>query len=284
VKHAFSIDLEDWYHGIEIPRSSWGEKEKRLEIGLETILRLLDEHAVKATFFTLGCIGERYPQLIRKVAEQGHEIACHSFYHEKVYDLSPAEFKEDTQRAKGVLENLSGKAVNGYRAPYFSITEKSLWALEVLCELGFQYDCSISPVVTWRYGIKDSPENIYAFKEFDLVEFPLTTFKFLGRKWGTGGAYLRIFPVNKICKAGQKLEQNKQPLMFYAHPWEYDPEHPKVSMEFKAKLTHYHGLGKMKDRTEELLKKFPFGTVDSVLQMHQAAQNIPKISVAAFSR
>jgi len=185
LKHAFTIDLEDWYQGIELPLSAWSGKEKRLEIGLNRVLALLEQHETKATFFTLGWVAEHHPFIVKRVAHAGHEIACHSYMHEKVYDQSPDDFRADTQKAKDLLEQVGGKAVKGFRAPFFSITKKSLWSLEILSELGFEYDCSISPIVTWRYGIANSPNHIYKLKELGLVEYPLTDFSFMMRKWGT---------------------------------------------------------------------------------------------------
>ncbi len=265
MKHAFTIDLEDWYQGIELPLSAWEGKENRIEIGLNKVLSLLERFETKATFFTLGWIADKYPFIIKRVADAGHEIACHSFNHEKVYDQTPATFKADIAKAKDLLEQVSGQQVRGFRAPYFSVTKKSIWALEILKELGFEYDCSISPIVTWRYGIAGSPNHIYRIEEFDLIEFPLTDFSFMTRKWGTGGAYFRIFPYAAFKKAVLKYEKNEQSFMFYAHPWEFDPEHPRVRMERKAQFTHYHNLRKMEKRTERMLSEFKFDTVQEIL-------------------
>lgn len=279
MKHAFTIDLEDWYHGIELPLSEWTGKENRVEVGLNKVLSLLERHDTKATFFTLGWIAEHYPFIVKRVADAGHEIACHSYEHEKVYDQSPDDFRADTLKAKRLLEDVSGKEVTGFRAPYFSITKRSIWGLDILAELGFTYDCSISPIVTWRYGIANSPNHIYRFDKLDIIEFPLTDFSFLTRKWGTGGAYFRIFPYNALKKAVLAYEKNEQPFMFYAHPWEYDPEHPRVRMERKAQFTHYHNLNKMEKRTERLLQDFRFGTVAEIL----AEQTAGTKSLASLS-
>jgi len=266
LKHAFTIDLEDWYQGIELPLSAWSGKEKRLEIGLNNVLALLETHKTKATFFTLGWIAEHHPLIVKRVSDAGHEIACHSYQHEKVYNQSPDDFRADTRKAKDLLEQVTGKEVTGFRAPFFSITKKSLWSLEILSELGFKYDCSISPIVTWRYGIANSPNHIYKLEEFDLLEYPLTDFSFLMRKWGTGGAYFRIFPYKALKKAATAYTEKKQPFMFYAHPWEYDPGHPRIKMERKAQFTHYHNLDKMEKRTGKLLGDFQFDTVQEVLR------------------
>ena len=268
--HPFTIDLEDWYHGIELPLNAWAGKEDRLHKGMDAILELLNKSNTKCTFFILGWIGERYPKLIQQLAKEGHEIASHGYSHEKVYNLNPNSFRDETKKTKDILENISGQTVRGFRAPFFSINSKSLWALEVLKECGFEYDCSISPVKTWRYGISGCPEKIFEIKELSILEFPVTTFQLLGKKFNVGGAYFRIFPYyffNKTYKNNSKINQ---PTMFYAHPWEYDSKHPVIDFEFKAKLTHYHNLSGMYKRTERLLNSFSFTTVWNVLQRERA--------------
>jgi len=279
LKHAFSIDLEDWYHGIELPYSEWKDKERRLEIGLNKVLALLKKHKTSATFFTLGWIAEHHPFIVKRVADAGHEIACHSYQHDKVYDLSPDEFRADVLKAKDLLEKASGKEVLGFRAPYFSITKKSLWGLKILKDLGFEYDCSISPIVTWRYGIAKSPNHIYQLRDIGLIEFPLTDFSFMLRKWGTGGAYFRIFPYKALKTAVKDYEVNEQPFMFYAHPWEYDPGHPRIKMERKAQFTHYHNLAKMEERTDRLLSDFKFAPVAEVLRQQQSVKRLATLDV-----
>ncbi len=281
--HPFSIDLEDWYQGIESPFSAWAGKEERLHQGMDKLIALLDASQTKCTFFVLGWIGEKHPQLIRRLADAGHEIASHGYSHEKVYDLSPQKFREESMLTKTILEDCSGQQVVGHRAPFFSITEKSLWALEILKECGYTYDCSISPVKTWRYGIAGCPEEIFRIKEIDLLEFPVSTFSLLHKKLGIGGAYFRIFPYWFFKKAFQRNTAANRPTMFYAHPWEYDPAHPRVEMEFKAKLTHYHNLKGMYARTEKLLHEFSFGTVASVLAQAEAAKKISTYSLHELS-
>jgi polysaccharide deacetylase family protein (PEP-CTERM system associated) len=266
IKHPYSIDLEDWYQGIELPLSEWAGKEDRLHKGMDKIIELLDESKTKCTFFTLGWIGEHYPQLIRKLANAGHEIASHGYCHEKVYTLTPQAFREETRKAKDLLENASGQAVRGFRAPFFSINSQTLWALEILKECGFEYDCSISPVKTWRYGISGCPEKIFNIAELDLIEYPVTVFKLLGKKFNVGGAYFRIFPYALFHRTYKNNSKIGYPTMFYAHPWEFDPEHPVIEFERKAMMTHYHNLKGMYKKTEKLLNAFPFTTVWDVLE------------------
>jgi len=279
--NCFTVDLEDWYQGIEKPFESWSEFENRVEIGLNIVLNLLDKYKVKATFFTLGWIAEKYPKLVKRIAMLGHELASHGYSHEKVYDLSAQAFREEIRKTKFLIEDLSGQHVVAYRAPFFSITSKSLWALDILAEEGYQIDCSISPVKTWRYGIENCPNKIFKFKENGLIEFPVSTFKMLTKKWAIGGAYFRLFPSslsNYFFKQRQKRNENT---MFYIHPWGYDAKHPVVEMERKAKFTHYVNLHKTAINTENMLQKFDFITVgDAVSKM----SNLEEISYTSFEK
>lgn len=280
VKHAFSIDLEDWYHGMELPIDQWNGKEDRLRIGTDRVLELLSETNSKGTFFTLGWIAEKYPKVIQDIVNAGHEIASHGWNHEKVYDLTPEEFEAESIKTKNALEQASGHEVKGFRAPFFSVTAKSLWALDVLKECGFTYDCSISPVKTWRYGISGCPETIFKIKENELLEFPVSTFGFLNKRLGVGGAYFRIFPYFMTDGVFKRKEKEDYPAMFYAHPWEYDPEHPKTDeMEFKASLTHYFNLNSMVDRTRKMLSTHSFGTVSEVLSEAQKNNLVGEMSL-----
>lgn len=277
--HTFSIDLEDWYHGIELPREEWRDKERRLEKGLDVILELLDQNETKATFFSLGWIGEHYPKVIKKIANEGHEIGAHSYYHEKVYDQNPETFREDAMRTKEVLEAITGEKVRGYRAPFFSITESSIWALEILKSLGYEYDSSIAPIKTWRYGIANAPDTMYRIKECGLIEYPISRFRFLRKKWGSGGAYFRIFPLRNFLRDMHHLDASGLPFMFYIHPWEYDPGHPVVQMERKAKFTHYRNLRHTKQRTQSLISAFNFDRADKVIADYSSRNTIPELSI-----
>lgn len=279
MKNAFSIDLEDWYQGIELPFSDWQHYEERIEKGTDKVLELLDKHQTKGTFFILGWVAEKYPELVKKIAKEGHEMASHGYSHEKVYDLSPEAFRAEIRRTKKEIEDLSGKEVIAYRAPFFSITSKSLWALEILQEEGYQIDCSISPVKTWRYGISGCPNEIFKIKELDLVEFPVSAFNMLGRKWAIGGAYFRLFPVSLTKHFLSKRQKKADFTMFYIHPWEYDPEHPVVEMEKKAKFTHYINLKKTYNNSDQLLKKYSFDTVANIVANYKAEHVLKEYSL-----
>lgn len=281
---AFSVDLEDWFQGVELPFSAWSAYEKRVEIGLNKILDLTRAHNVKGTFFTLGWIAEKYPALIRQVADEGHELASHGYSHEKVYNLSPDSFRKEVSGSKKAIEDIIGRPVVAYRAPYFSITAQSLWALDILTEEGYKIDCSISPVKTWRYGIENCPDEIFRIQELGLIEFPVSTFKLLTKKWAIGGAYFRILPywLTRIKLEGKQKET--RPHMFYIHPWEYDPAHPILDeMEKKAKFTHYHNLKSTYGNTNKMLQDFNFTTVSSIIETQERGNNIRNISLQVLA-
>lgn len=277
--NAFSVDLEDWYQGIELPFAAWSRHEPRIRKGLDPLLELLDKHDTRATFFTLGWIGEKFPGLIKAIAAAGHEMASHGYSHEKVYDLDPKAFRKEISTTKKLLEEISGTEVRAFRAPFFSVTARSLWALDILKEEGYAIDCSISPVKTWRYGIATTPDEIFSIKENGLIEFPVSTFDLLHKKLGIGGAYFRLFPYY-LTRNGMKKRQNKnKATMFYIHPWEYDPGHPVVEMERKAKITHYTRLRKTAPFTDKLLAQFKFDTVSNVVERHRAQGRINEYSI-----
>lgn len=277
--NAFSVDLEDWYQGIELPFDSWHRHTERIRYGLDPLLELLEKHNTKATFFTLGWIGNKYPELIKQIADAGHEMASHGYSHEKVYNLSPESFREEISKTKKILEDISGTEVTSYRAPFFSITNKSLWALDILIEAGYTIDCSISPVKTWRYGISTTPDEIFTIKENGLVEFPVSTFKLFTKNLGIGGAYFRLFPYMLTSNGLKQRTKKGKVNMFYIHPWEYDPDHPVVEMERKAKITHYTRLSKTIPFTDKLLGQFKFDTVSNVVKQYKGQREINEYSI-----
>jgi polysaccharide deacetylase family protein (PEP-CTERM system associated) len=277
--NVFSVDLEDWYHGIELPFEDWSSYEDRLRKGVDVLLELLDKHNTKATFFTLGWVGEKYPKLVKEISDLGHEIASHGYSHEKVYDLSPKLFREEISKTKKILENITSNEVTSYRAPFFSVTNKSLWALDILKEEGYSIDCSISSVKTWRYGITNAPNEIFIIKENGLTEFPVSTFQFLIKKFAIGGAYLRLFPYMLTYKGLSQRAKEGKVSMFYVHPWEYDIGHPVVNMEKKAKFTHYTRLNQTLPFTDKLLSQFEFNTLSNVIKKHKRMSKIKEYSI-----
>ena len=261
--HILSVDVEDYYHveafSDRIPRSSWPDYPSRVEANTLRLLDMFDEVGAKATFFFLGWVAERCPSLVREVVERGHEPACHSYWHRLIYSLEPEEFREDTVRAKDVIEQAGGSEVTGYRAPSYSVTRKSLWALDVLAECGFRYDSSIFPVRHDTYGIPDAPRSPFRLetKGGELVEYPLTTFRFpVGPNLPVaGGGYLRLLPLF-YTKMGRWMSRGEGlPLILYIHPWEIDPDQPKMEGRVKSKLRHYTNLGRTYDRLKTLLKR-----------------------------
>jgi polysaccharide deacetylase family protein (PEP-CTERM system associated) len=267
--NALTIDLEDWYQGIEQPFATWGRFADRLHVGTDVLLNILDQTTTKATFFVLGWVAEKQPALIRRLAERGHEIASHGYDHEKLYHTTPDALREALAHAKRATEDACGAAIIGHRAPFFSLTRASLWALDVLADLGFTYDCSVYPGSNWRYGIPGSPEHIYRVEHKPLTEFPVSTLTFSGRKLGIGGAYFRILPYRVTSGGVRALNAAGKPAMFYLHPWEFDPRHPLVRFRWRAMLTHYVNLSATAPRFARLLRDFRFGTVSAVLQAQE---------------
>ena len=279
MKFAFTVDVEDWYQGVLLPLDSWSKYEHRIEKGLDKLLFLLSENGIKATFFTLGWIAEKHPAIIKKIFAEGHELASHGYSHEIVYGLTPETFRKDIRETKDLIENVTGKAINAYRAPFFSITSKSLWAIKILAEENYTIDSSISPVKTWRYGISTCPKEIFKFKDLDLIEFPVSTFKFLNKSLAHGGAYFRIFPYFLHKYHLNKRMKRNQHTMFYIHPWEYDPDHPVIEIEKKTKLTHYTNLQKTYPNTAQLFKDFKFGPLSEVLADYQSTNTFNEVDI-----
>ncbi len=272
MKNALSVDLEDYYQvtafADSVGPANWNDRPSRIEANTEKLLQLFEEAACHATFFTVGWIAEKYPKLVRRVAEAGHEIACHSYLHRLVYSLSEVEFKQDTKRAKELLENASGGAVYGYRAPSFSITVDSLWAFEVLAELGFTYDSSIYPIEHLNYGMPRGPRLPFRVQTSagDIVEFPMPTVMFGKRRSPIGGgAYLRLLPYEFTRWGIRYINKNEcHPVCIYVHPWELDVSQPRLRGSWTAHLRHYFGLKSTEAKIRRLLSDFelvPLGEI-----------------------
>jgi len=274
MRNALTIDLEDYFHVSafrhDVAESQWGAKEERIERNTDLLLNWLDEAGCKATFFTLGWVAEHYPEIIYRIALQGHEVACHSLRHRIVYEMSVEEFRDDTQRAKELLENASGTAVLGYRAPSFSITKKSLWALDILAELGFTYDSSIFPVLHPNYGIADISRAPFVMNtpSGPIVEFPMPTLELAGRRSPlAGGAYLRLLPYWYTRWGIQYLNaRENRPVCVYLHPWEIDPEQPRMSGSLTSRLRHRLGLRGLGGKLRSLLRDFEFCPLGNLVE------------------
>ena len=267
--HVFTVDVEDWYQGLDFDMGEWARFAPRLEIGLARLLELLADAGARATFFVVGWQAERTPSLVREIARQGHEIACHGYSHRFVYRLDRATFREEVRRSRGLLESLVGEPVVGFRAPFFSITADALWALDVLVEEGFHYDSSIFPVWNHRYGIPRAtrrPGLLTTPAGGTLFEIPLSTVRVPGRGLPlglnlpvSGGAYFRLYPYGLMRALVRRLERAGDRLIFYAHPWEYDPAHPRIRLPHPvSQFTHYVNLDAMAARTRSLLADFRF--------------------------
>ena len=275
VPNALTIDVEDYYHvaalAPSIPRNSWDERESRVVGNTRKLLTIFEEFDVCATFFVLGWVAERHPGLVKEIAARGHEIACHGFSHRAVYEQSPEEFREETRRSKDLLENVIGSEVLGYRAASFSITSRSLWALDTLVDLGFVYDSSIFPVRHDRYGIPNAervPHRMSTPNGGTIAEWPLSTAQVLGCRLPlAGGGYFRLLPY-WFSRWGLASINGREgrPFIFYLHPWEIDPAQPRVSASWLSTFRHYTNLGKCEERLRRLLREFRFGTARDGLE------------------
>ncbi len=274
---AFSVDVEEYFQVAAfagtIPREDWDRRPSRVETGLAVVTELLAAAGVRATFFVLGWIAERHAPAIRALAEAGHEIALHGFDHRPVFRMSEAAFREDLRRARAAVENAAGVAVTGYRAPSFSIDERTPFAHRVLAEEGFGYSSSIFPGRTDLYGMADAPRLPYRplADAPGFWEIPVPTLRIAGRNlpWG-GGGWFRLMPdalyewgIGRIAAAGR-------PVFFYCHPWEFDPDQPRVPASFRSRFRHYLGLGRMRARIARLLARHRWGRMDELLAAWQA--------------
>ena len=262
---VFTVDFEDWYQGIELQRSDWDRFESRIEVGTCRLLDLLDEAATRATFFVLGAAAERAPDLVREIAHRGHEIGSHGYGHEFVYRLSADQFRADLQRSLEVLSRLVSVPVRGHRAPYFSITRATPWAFDVLHACGFSYDSSVFPVRNYRYGIADAPRFAHEVRP-GLLELPPSTWRLAGRNLPVaGGAYFRLLPYTLTRFGLRRAHAVGEPAVFYLHPWELDPDHPRLALPRRGALTHYHNLSGTQARLRKLLAEFDFAPAGEVL-------------------
>ena len=271
VRNALTIDFEDWYQGLEIPCSDWGQYEDRIGRSGRRLLEALASAGARATFFVLGYVAERHADLVREIRAAGHEIGTHGYSHTLIYRQTRQLFKDELTRSVRALEDITGERVLGHRAPFFSITKESLWALDVLRELGLRYDSSIFPVKNYRYGIEDAPRWPHALDGGGrpLDEFPITTWRVMGVNVPVaGGAYFRIYPYFVTKLALRAVARERKPLVFYLHPWEIDPDHPRIPLPRRIAATHYFNLGATEDRLRRLLRDFRFAPMSEVLGVH----------------
>ena len=266
--NVLSIDVEEYFHPAEVhaPVNKWLSLPSRVEFEVETVLELLNKHSITATFFVLGWVAEHHPRTVRQIAKAGHEIGCHSHLHRLIYDLSPKEFRRDTQRACRAIEDACGITPRAYRAPSFSITERSMWALEVLVECGFTHDSSIYPIMHDRYGIPGFGRHAQTLDTpaGSILEIPVATVVLSKRQVAPvgGGGYLRLLPYRYTAAGIRRVnEEEGKPACIYFHPWELDPDQPRLASGMVSRARTYRGLEGMTEKLERLLKEFSFSSV-----------------------
>lgn len=272
IRNAMTIDVEDYFQvsafADRIARADWPRLPCRVERNIDCILGLLDDAGVNATFFTLGWVAERYPAMVRRIVEQGHELASHGYGHLRASDQTPEEFAEDVASSKAILEDLSGQPVLGYRAPSFSIGTNNLWALDVLLQEGYLYSSSIYPIRHDHYGMPHAPRfRFYPNGEDGLLELPITTVRFMQRNFPAGGGgYFRLFPYALSRWLLQHVNQrDKQSGIFYFHPWEVDPGQPRqTNIGMKTRFRHYVNLGRTENRLKALTRDFRWDRMDRI--------------------
>ncbi len=278
MRNALSVDVEDWFQvgafETVISRDSWDDRECRVERNSDAILALFDDAGVKGTFFTLGWVAERYPALMRRIVNAGHEIASHGYGHDRVFTFTPAQFAADIERARKLIEDKSGAMVTGYRAPSFSIDHRTPWAHEILAEQGYTYSSSVAPIKHDHYGWADAPR--FAFRPVagsDFLEIPVTT-AVLGQKRlaAGGGGFFRLLPYAFSRWAIRQVNDDAlRPAVIYFHPWEIDPGQPRVAnASIKSKLRHYTKLGAMAGKLRRLTGDFEWERLDSIVARESA--------------
>ncbi|MEZ5560445.1 MAG: DUF3473 domain-containing protein [Pseudomonadales bacterium] len=282
--NALSFDVEDYFQvsafADVVDRTRWSEHPLRVGANTRRLLEILAERDVKATFYVLGWVAERVPELVREIAAAGHEVASHGYSHQLIYRQSPQVFREETRRSKGVLEHLIQQPVSSYRAASYSITRGSLWALDILYEEGFTQDSSIFPIRHDRYGLMGGPLQPHYLELRNggrLLEFPISTLRIHGVSLPvSGGGYFRLYPYALSRLLARRVNADNRPFVFYLHPWEVDPDQPRVDVGVFTRFRHYNNLDRCRSRLERLLRDFRFGTVSqSVAANYPDAAALP---------
>ncbi len=260
VKNILTIDLEDWYHGLFSIDYSLNSFEDRIEGNSIKLLNILSETNTKATFFVLGVVAEQYPEIVRRIYQEGHEIGTHGYSHKLVYNMSPKSFAEDIQRSLDIIEKIIGCRVLGYRAPAFSLTKKTNWVFDILREKGFRYDASIYPTKNMLYGIPEAFRFPHKVKGMDhFVEVPGSTIRIFGKNIPFGGGfYLRAYPYIFTKFSIIYLNKSNKSVVIYVHPWDFDPDQPKLNTTFRESISHYYNLRSLEKKFKMLLNDFIF--------------------------
>lgn len=288
ILNAFTVDVEDYFHvsafSSHVAIKDWNHLESRVVANTHRILELLNHQQVRGTFFVLGWVADKYPGLVREIHSAGHEIGSHSYYHQLVYQMTPEDFREDLLLSCKVLEEITGEKITSYRAPSFSITQQSLWALDILIEEGIEIDSSIFPVRHDVYGIPGAEVRPHQLqrKHGKIWEFPGTACQVLGLDLPVGGGgYFRILPKQWTFSQLEAINRrHKRPFNFYIHPWEIDPQQPRISATWKSHFRHYTNLGKTESRLRELMTRFNFGTLTECLPQDLTSLEIPPMAHA----
>nr|WP_310383370.1 XrtA system polysaccharide deacetylase [Roseateles sp.] len=283
LRNAMTIDVEDYFQvsafAPYIARGDWDQRECRVERNVDRLLVLLAQSGTQATFFTLGWVAQRYPQMVRRIVEQGHELASHGYGHQRVSDLTPASFLDDIGRTKQLLEDLGGHQVLGYRAPSFSIGAGNLWAFDSLLEAGYRYSSSVYPIQHDHYGMPDSPRFAHAVRD-GLLEIPVTTLRLFNKNLpSSGGGYFRLLPYAlSRWMIGKVNRDDKEAAVFYCHPWEIDAEQPRIAgIDGKTRFRHYVNIARTYGRIARLLVDFKWGRMDEIF----LGQRAPALAAAA---
>ena len=280
IVNVLTVDVEEYYHGVEFSETlgvdGIRELPSRVVAQSERLLDVLDDHGARGTFFILGVVAQRYPRLVRQIADRGHEIASHGWDHTRVFELGAAGFRADVRRAKHAVEQAAGRIVRGYRAPNYSIRRDTPWAFPILSEEGFVYDSSIYPVIHDRYGFPDAPRFPHVAQSADgleLWEVPVGTARFAGTNLPVGGGFFRLFPTSLIRAAIASVNRaEQQPVVLYVHPWEFDPAQPRPRMSWKHRVRHYTGLDTAERKLRGLLADFRFAAIDTVFDQIRPAR------------
>jgi len=289
--HVLSVDVEDYFQveafAGSVDRKDWHQWPSRVVANTHRVLDLFDQHKAKGTFFFVGWVAERFPHLVREVQARGHELACHSYWHRTVYSITADEFREDTRQAKKAIEDAAGVPITGYRAPSWSITKSCLWALDILAEEGFTYDSSIYPIHHDLYGVPGAQRFPYTHacaNGQELREFPPATLRFLGTNFpAAGGGYLRIFPSAFTELAFRTFEKKHgERVVVYLHPWELDPEQPRINGPVKSRVRHYTNLKHMHAKLNTVLSRHKFQPFRDVLTQEAAEANAHQSSCHSF--
>ena len=270
-RNAMSVDVEDYFQvsafDAVFSREDWPSIPSRVERNVAKALEIFSEYDASATFFTLGCVAERFPGIVRAAADAGHEIASHGWAHHKVFSQTPEVFSEDVVRTRKLLQDLSGQPVLGYRAASFSIDQRTPWAHEVLAEAGHSFSSSIYPVAHDHYGVPEAPRGPFRDGEGGILEIPASTIRRFGRNWPVaGGGFFRLYPLRaSLWAIGQVNTADRLPAVFYFHPWELDPEQPRVEgISRRTRFRHYLNLSRFESRLKTLLSRFSWGRMDEV--------------------